>query len=307
MGVASLVLEDGGYEDEAIAALLHDAVEDQGGARTLGQIRQLFGRRVADIVQACSDTDETPKPPWRQRKEDYIAHLHDPALPPGTLRVSLADKLHNARAILFDLRAGHDVYSRFSAPRADQLWYYDALGDGVRRAHRQPDGGGAATRRRRTRRTRLSAAEAKRYVKAFAGRPRAHGQQARSESTRDVNERGLVARDPDARPQKNDARTRPLWAGPVDQDRVDSGQPVSAVWSEVLCKGAGDCPQRCGGLEDRSRFVRGPAIRWTIEIPASAGGRSRAEWSTSPMRISERRYIALARAHQGLSRGHGWS
>ena len=127
MGVASLVLEDGGDEDEAIAALLHDAVEDQGGAPVLGRIRQLFGRRVADIVDACSDTDETPKPPWRQRKEAYIAHLRDPALPAGTLRVSLADKLHNARAILFDLRAGQDVYRRFSAPRDEQLWYYGAL------------------------------------------------------------------------------------------------------------------------------------------------------------------------------------
>jgi GTP pyrophosphokinase len=127
MGVASLVLEDGGDEDEAIAALLHDAVEDQGGPQTLGQIRQLFGKRVAGIVKACSDTDVTPKPPWRARKEAYIAHLHDPGLPPGTLRVSLADKLHNARAILFDLRAGHDVFGRFNAPRTDQLWYYDAL------------------------------------------------------------------------------------------------------------------------------------------------------------------------------------
>jgi hypothetical protein len=129
MGVASLVLEDGGDEDEAIAALLHDAVEDQGGARTLGRIRQLFGGCVADIVEACSDTDETPKPPWRERKESYIAHLHDPGVPQGTLRVSLADKLHNARAILFDLRAGQDVYSRFNAPREQQQWYYDALAE----------------------------------------------------------------------------------------------------------------------------------------------------------------------------------
>jgi hypothetical protein len=127
MGVASLVLEDGGDEDEAIAALLHDAVEDQGGPRTLGRIRQLFGERVARIVDACSDTDVTPKPPWRQRKEAYIAHLRDPQLPAGAIRVSLADKLHNARAILFDLRAGHDVFARFSAGQADQHWYYDAL------------------------------------------------------------------------------------------------------------------------------------------------------------------------------------
>ena len=127
MGVASLVLEDGGDEDEAVAALLHDAVEDQGGQQTLTRIAGLFGDRVAGIVAACSDTDATPKPPWRERKEAYIAHLRDPELPAGALRVSLADKLHNARAMLFDQRAGHDVFARFSAGRADQHWYYDAL------------------------------------------------------------------------------------------------------------------------------------------------------------------------------------
>src|SRR4051794_11960570 len=127
LGVAALVIDAGGDEDEAIAALLHDAVEDQGGEVTLGLIRQQFGNRVADIVKACSDTDVQPKPPWRARKEAYIAHLHDPALPPGTLRVSLADKLHNARAILFDLRSGQDVFSRFSASREETHWYYDEL------------------------------------------------------------------------------------------------------------------------------------------------------------------------------------
>jgi hypothetical protein len=96
MGVASLVLEDGGTEDEAIAALLHDAVEDQGGAPTLRRIQRLFGDCVGKIVQACSDTDIVPKPPWRTRKDAYIAHLRAPDLPPGTIRVSLADKLHNA-------------------------------------------------------------------------------------------------------------------------------------------------------------------------------------------------------------------
>jgi (p)ppGpp synthase/HD superfamily hydrolase len=127
MAVAALVIEDGGDEDEAVAALLHDAVEDQGGAPTLARIRERFGPRVAAIVEACSDTDETPKPPWRRRKEAYLAHLRDPALPDGALRVSLADKLHNARAILGDLRAGDDVFDRFNAPRADQAWYYRAL------------------------------------------------------------------------------------------------------------------------------------------------------------------------------------
>jgi (p)ppGpp synthase/HD superfamily hydrolase len=129
MGVASLVLDDGGDEDEAIAALLHDAVEDQGGPKTLGVIRSQFGTRVAEIVAACSDTEVTPKPPWRARKEAYIAHLRDPDLPEGALRVSLADKLHNTRAILFDLRAGHDVYARFNAGREDQLWYYGELAE----------------------------------------------------------------------------------------------------------------------------------------------------------------------------------
>ncbi len=129
LGVASLVLEDGGDEDEAIAALLHDAVEDQGGAETLALITRLFGHRVADIVAACSDTDVTPKPPWGERKRAYIAHLSDRRLPPGTVRVSLADKLHNARSILFDLRAGHDVYARFKADREQTLWYYGTLVD----------------------------------------------------------------------------------------------------------------------------------------------------------------------------------
>jgi hypothetical protein len=127
MAVSSLVLDAGGSEDEAIAALLHDAVEEQGGKATLSLIRQQFGAHVAAIVDACSDTDEVPKPPWRARKEAYVARLSDPQLPEGTLRVSLADKLHNARAILFDLRAGQDVFSRFSASREETLWYYDAL------------------------------------------------------------------------------------------------------------------------------------------------------------------------------------
>ncbi|HET6692613.1 MAG TPA: HD domain-containing protein [Miltoncostaeaceae bacterium] len=127
MAVAALVIEDGGDEDEAVAALLHDAVEDQGGAGTLARIRDRFGDRVAAIVEACSDTDETPKPPWRRRKEAHLALLRDPALPDGALRVSLADKLHNAGAILADLRAGRDVFARFNAPRADQQWYYEAL------------------------------------------------------------------------------------------------------------------------------------------------------------------------------------
>lgn len=128
LGVTALVLEDGGDEDEAVAALLHDAVEDQGGAATLARIRERFGDRVAAIVEACSDTDEVPKPPWRARKEAHLAHLRHPDLPDGALRVSLADKLHNARAILADVRAGGDaVFARFNAPRDEQAWYYGTL------------------------------------------------------------------------------------------------------------------------------------------------------------------------------------
>lgn len=126
MSVCALVLEDGGDEDQAIAALLHDAVEDQGGAPVLEEIRERFGERVAVIVEACSDTEVVPKPPWRARKEAYIAHLRH--VPEDALRVSAADKLHNARSILSDLRAhGDAVWSRFNADREDVLWYYDAL------------------------------------------------------------------------------------------------------------------------------------------------------------------------------------
>ena len=128
LAVAALVLENGGDEDEAIAALLHDAVEDQGGSRRLTQIRQLFGDRVASIVEACSDTDVEPKPPWRERKEHYLDHLQRTARP-DVLRVSAADKLHNARAILSDLHEhGDDLWKRFTTASAeDQLWYYDEL------------------------------------------------------------------------------------------------------------------------------------------------------------------------------------
>jgi len=126
LGVCSLVIEDGGDEDEAIAALLHDAAEDQGGERMLDEIRTRFGDHVADIVAACSDTFETPKPPWQERKQTYIDHLD--GQPEPVLRVSLADKLFNARAILRDyLLVGDDVWDRFKAGRDGQLWYYRQL------------------------------------------------------------------------------------------------------------------------------------------------------------------------------------
>jgi (p)ppGpp synthase/HD superfamily hydrolase len=104
LGVAALVIEDGGDEEQAVAALLHDAVEDQGGRARLEDIRANFGLAVAAIVEACSDSDVVgPKPPWRERKEKYLEHLE--TAPPAVLRVSAADKLYNARAIVADYRA----------------------------------------------------------------------------------------------------------------------------------------------------------------------------------------------------------
>jgi (p)ppGpp synthase/HD superfamily hydrolase len=126
MAVAALVLEAGGDEELAIAALLHDAVEDQGGAATANTIRRLFGERVAHIIAECSDTDMEPKPPWRMRKEAYITHLKTAS--EDAILISAADKLHNARAILADYRTlGDDLWKRFNATKADQLWYYREL------------------------------------------------------------------------------------------------------------------------------------------------------------------------------------
>jgi (p)ppGpp synthase/HD superfamily hydrolase len=126
LGVCSIVLEYGGSEEEAIAGLLHDAVEDQGGQPTEDVIRRCFGDKVADIVRGCTDADTIPKPPWRARKEKYIAHLAETDA--STRLVSAADKLHNARAILSDYRqVGEKVWERFTGGREGTLWYYRAL------------------------------------------------------------------------------------------------------------------------------------------------------------------------------------
>ncbi len=123
LAVVSLVLEDGGGEDEAIAALLHDAVEDQGGRATREEIRRRFGERVARIVDGCTDADVVPKPPWRERKERYIRTL--PAASPEVVRVETADKLHNARSVLRDYRRiGEELWTRFTGGRDGTLWYY---------------------------------------------------------------------------------------------------------------------------------------------------------------------------------------
>ena len=127
LSACALVLENGGNEDEAIAALLHDAVEDQGGAPILAEIERRFGASVAAIVAGCTDSDTVgEKPPWRPRKEAYIAHLREAA--PSVRRVSAADKLHNARSIVADLqRSGPGLFSRFTGGREGTLWYYETL------------------------------------------------------------------------------------------------------------------------------------------------------------------------------------
>ncbi|MEL6500725.1 MAG: HD domain-containing protein [Cyanobacteria bacterium J06629_2] len=128
LGVTSLVLEHGGTEDEAIAAMLHDAVEDQGGRETLALIEHQFGTNVAQIVRGCTDSYETPKPPWRSRKEKYLQHLADASA--SVRLVSNADKLHNARAILNDLRVcGASLWQRFTGGKSGTLWYYRSLAD----------------------------------------------------------------------------------------------------------------------------------------------------------------------------------
>lgn len=137
LGVTSLVIEQCSTEDEAVAALLHDAVEDQGGPQTREEIRRRFGEAVVAIVDGCTDTNVTPKLPWRKRKEDYLAHIADAS--PSVRRVSSADKLHNARAILMDYRAlGESVWDRFISGRDGTLWYYRALVEAYRAVEPTP-------------------------------------------------------------------------------------------------------------------------------------------------------------------------
>jgi (p)ppGpp synthase/HD superfamily hydrolase len=133
LGVASTVLTHGGDEDEAIAALLHDAVEDQGGKPRLRDIGRKFGGRVARIVAGCSDADAELKPPWLERKEHYLGHLRRGADSSVRL-VSAADKLYNARETLADLRKDHGaVWSRFKGGKQGTLWYYQEVAKILRR------------------------------------------------------------------------------------------------------------------------------------------------------------------------------
>jgi GTP pyrophosphokinase len=126
LAVAAIALEHGATEKEASAALLHDAVEDQGGQETLKEIRSRYGKRVARIVAACSDTDESPKPPWRDRKEAFVVRLRTE--PYSVRLVVAADKLHNVRDVLRNYRIhGDDLWSQFKGGRGGTLWYYRAV------------------------------------------------------------------------------------------------------------------------------------------------------------------------------------
>lgn len=131
LGVTAIVIDGGGSGPEVLAALLHDGPEDSGGEETLALIRAEFGDEVAEIVNHLSDTFEDPKPPWKQRKESYLAELE--AMPENemtgkVLRVSLADKLHNARSILLDRHdVGDAIWERFNGGREGSLWYYRSL------------------------------------------------------------------------------------------------------------------------------------------------------------------------------------
>ena len=136
MGVASIVIDDGGTEDEAIAALLHDAAEDCGGRPRLEDIRTRFGDTVAGIVEDCTDSWDDPKGPWAERKQQYVQHAR--TLAASSLRVSAADKVHNSYAILRDLRnTGDKVWERFNAKPDDILAYYQSLV----RSYREAGGG----------------------------------------------------------------------------------------------------------------------------------------------------------------------
>lgn len=134
LAVCAIALENGADEEQAIAALLHDAVEDQGGAVTAKRIRAQFGDRVADIVLGCTDSMGDDKKPWRDRKEAYLAHLA--RVPAETALVSGSDKVHNARSIVRDLRGvGVALWERFSGGRDGVLWYYGALCDALEQAN----------------------------------------------------------------------------------------------------------------------------------------------------------------------------
>ena len=126
LGVTAIALEYGARETEAIAALLHDAAEDAGGIKRLNDIRQRFGPAVAKIVDGCTDSYDEPKPPWLERKKEYVRHVR--GAPVSTKLVSAADKLQNVRSLLRNYRdEGDRLWKRYQCGKEGALWYYRAL------------------------------------------------------------------------------------------------------------------------------------------------------------------------------------
>ena len=126
LAVTAIVIENGGSENQAIAALLHDAVEDQGGYATLQKIKEMFGSEVAEIVEGCTDAFIDPKPEWEGRKKAYLEKLKQSS--DSILLVSLADKVHNARSLLHDLQSEEkNVWKKFNGGKEGTLWYYQSL------------------------------------------------------------------------------------------------------------------------------------------------------------------------------------
>jgi (p)ppGpp synthase/HD superfamily hydrolase len=137
LGVTSLVLDYDGNEDEAIAALLHDAIEDQGGAAVGDEIGRRFGAAVAEIVRGCTDADTTPKPPWQERKDAFLARLEHAS--PSICLVVAADKLHNVRSITRDFRQlGDAIWRHFKGGREKTLWYYRAVVEVLKHSETTP-------------------------------------------------------------------------------------------------------------------------------------------------------------------------
>ena len=137
LAVAAVAIEYGADENEAIAALLHDAIEDQGGAAVREEIGRRFGPQVVEIVEGCTDAHTRPKPPWRRRKEAYLARLRDASA--SVRLVSACDKLHNVRSLLREYRArGESLWTHFRGGREGTLWYYRAVVDTLKQADAGP-------------------------------------------------------------------------------------------------------------------------------------------------------------------------
>lgn len=137
LAVTAVALQYGAGEDEAIAALLHDAIEDQGGAAIREEIRRRFGAEVVEIVDGCTDTDATPKPPWRRRKEAYLTRLRHASA--SVRLIKAADTLHNVRSVLAEYRLhGESLWRHFRGGREGSLWYYRAVTDTLMQVEATP-------------------------------------------------------------------------------------------------------------------------------------------------------------------------